>query len=272
MTARLPAQCPPAGSAPPVPEDEAMRLAEAGLALLAGLAASDVLRGRLRRALPLLRTADAQTLAAPALEAPFWSALIDAVTVQETRLFRTSGQMLALSALVFSGLAGLGRPARLLSAGCATGEEAWTLAVLARAAGLPAEVLGLDLCRPALLAAGRGCYPPGPPDPLRDVPEDYRHYFTQDAEGLRPRPGDAVQIGFARQNLLEPLPPGDGFDVILCRNVLIYLNDAARLQVLRNLCDRLAPGGALLLGATDLPPPALRLRPWQPDQPSLWRA
>ncbi|MFC4169438.1 CheR family methyltransferase [Teichococcus aestuarii] len=252
---------------PPLPAEA---LASQGLERLVGLSDGMVLQGRLRRAAPLIAEAGPGRLPSPEMDDPFWARLIDAVTVQETRLFRTPKQWLGLAARVLPGLAGLGRPAQLLSAGCATGEEAWTLAVLAAGAGLPARVLGLDLCRPALERAASGLFPPGPPDPLRDVPPPYRRFFTVSAEGVQARPGPYVSVRVARANLLDLPGAGPSFDVILCRNVLIYLTSEARERVLRRLLARLAPGGALLLGATDLPPPELGLRPWAEDQPCLW--
>ncbi|PHK96735.1 hypothetical protein CR162_02200 [Pseudoroseomonas rhizosphaerae] len=246
-------------------------LASRGLERLVGLSDGVVLQGRLRRAAPLIAEAGSGRLARPATDDPFWATLIDAVTVQETRLFRTPRQWQDLAERVLPGLAALGRPARLLSAGCATGEEAWTLAVLAAGAGLPAAVLGLDLCRPALERAATGTFPPGPPDPLRDVPPAYRDFFAVSANGVRARPGPRVSVRVARANLLELPEAGPSFDVILCRNVLIYLTAEARETVLRRLLARLAPGGALMLGATDVPPPALGLRSWAGDLPCLWR-
>lgn len=254
-----------------LPVSPAMRRAGEGLARLVGLADGEVLRGRLRRVAPLLDAAPAATLAAPALDDPFWATLIDAVTVQETRLFRTAPQWLALAARVLPELCVLERPVRMLSAGCATGEEAWTMAALAAGAGLPAQVLGLDLCRPALDRAAAGLFPHGPPDPLRDVPAAYRRFFSVGAEGVQARPGPQVSVRVARANLVELPEAGPSFDLILCRNVLIYFTAEARRAVLARLVARLAPGGALLLGATDLPPPELGLRLWSADQPCLWR-
>ncbi|MCQ4162443.1 methyltransferase domain-containing protein [Roseomonas sp. GC11] len=250
---------------------EAEALAAAGLCRFAGMAWSEVLQGRLRRAAPLLAGAGAALRAAPRLEDPFWSALIDAVTVQETRLFRAAPQLLALPALVFPALRARGGPLRLLSAGCATGEEPWSLAVLAAAEGLAASVTGFDLCRPALERAATGLFDPGPPDPLREVPPAYHGFFRPGPAGLRARPGPAVEVAVARANLLDLPPAAAPFDVILCRNVLIYLTEEARAAVLAGLCARLAPGGALLLGATDRPPPGLGLRLWSEAHPALWR-
>ncbi|WP_419896851.1 CheR family methyltransferase [Roseomonas sp. USHLN139] len=243
-----------------------------GLARLAGLAPSEVLLGRLRRAALLLAGMTEARLPPADPEDPFWAALLDAVTVQETRLFRAAAQLEALAALVFPGLRDLSRPLRLLSAGCATGEEGWTLAALAGEAGFAAEVTGIDLCRPALARAATGRFPPGPPDPLRDVPLAYlRHFLRLPDGGARAETPPGVTVSWSRQNLCGLAVPQQGFDIILCRNVLIYLTEPARAAVLQGLVARLVPGGALLLGATDAPPPGLGLVPWAPTQPSLWR-
>jgi chemotaxis protein methyltransferase CheR len=234
--------------------------AEAGLAALAGLAPSEVLRRRLDRAAPLIRAIDSP----PGLDSPGWAALLDAVTVQETRLFRSAPQLLHLGRMMADGPS---PPLRLLSAGCATGEEAWSLSVLAAASGIEAEVVGLDLCRPALARARAGRFPAGPPDALREVPPALRGYFAPEGGWVVPR---APAPAFRRANLLEPPADLGAFDAILCRNVLIYLLPEAREAVLRGLVARLRPGGALLLGPTDHPPADLPLAP-EPGAHAVWR-
>jgi chemotaxis protein methyltransferase CheR len=237
---------------------------------LAGFAATDVLRGRLKRVGPLLARLDP---GACALDDPAWAALLDAVTVQETRLFRAAPQLEAFRALVLPGLvaAAGARPLLLVSAGCATGEEAWTLAILAARAGAQAwRVLGLDLCRPALAAAQEARYHLGPPDALREVPEADRALLVREAACFSPAPALRPRVGFRRANLLVPgLRPGEA-DAILCRNVLIYMTPEARLAVLGGLAAALRPGGALLLGPTDSPPPGLGLRPAGADAVGIW--
>ncbi|MBI0536426.1 hypothetical protein D9599_12650 [Roseomonas sp. KE2513] len=239
--------------------------AERVLARLAGLAPSPVLRRRLEGAVPLLAALAPPPADAPLslLDSPAWAALLDAVTVQETRLFRAASQITALA----DRLPSLPGAPRLLSAGCATGEEAWTLAVLAAVAGLPAEIVGIDLCRPALAAAAAGRFGTGPPDPMREVPPAYRSCFRPCGDWIEPL---APAPRFRRANLLD-LPEDLGlFGAILCRNVLIYLLPQARAEVLRGLVDHLLPGGLLLLGPTDAPGPELPLRP-EAGAPGTWR-
>ncbi|MCR0984331.1 CheR family methyltransferase [Roseomonas populi] len=248
-------------AAPAPPGDAMPGTAGEGLAALAGLAPSAVLERRLDRAAPLLPSLEPR----PHIDSPGWAALLDAVTVGETRFFRAAPQLLALRDLM-PRLPG--RPLRLLSAGCATGEEAWSLALLAEEAGIEAEVLGLDLNRLFLTEAAAGRYPAGPPDALREVPLPFRARFRQ-AEGWV-RPLAARPPAFRRANLID-LPPGiGGFGAVLCRNVLIYLVPAARHAVLRGLVDRLLPGGALLLGPTEFPAPGLPLLP-EPGVHGVWR-
>jgi chemotaxis protein methyltransferase CheR len=238
---------------------------------LAGFAPSDVLCGRLRRCTALIERLD---LRACGIDEPGWAALLDAVTVQETRMFRAAPQLEAFRAQVLPGLVARAgaRPLMLVSAGCATGEEAWTLAILAARAGAPAwRVLGIDLCRPALAAAAEARYRLGPPDALREVPEADRALLVADGGFFSPAPALRPRVAFRRANLLAAgLPEGEA-DAILCRNVLIYMTMEGRAAVLRQLVAALRPGGALLLGPTDSPLPGLGLAPVGGDAVGIWR-
>jgi chemotaxis protein methyltransferase CheR len=249
-----------------------------GLETLIGLAPGEVARRRLMRHPDLLAPA---ALAAPDIAHPGWAALVDAVTIQETRLFRTPAQLDLLRIRILPELLaaahrrGDGR-LRLLSAGCATGEEAWTLAAIAQdalggARGLVPEVVGLDLSRPALRMAVEGRFADGPPDPLRDVPARFRPSFPATPGGFAVLPALRRMVRFERANLLD-LDGPPRFDVILCRNVGIYLTSAARGRVAMRLARLLHPGGALLLGATDAVPPGAGLAPWDSDTVAAFRA
>ncbi|WP_203074929.1 CheR family methyltransferase [Falsiroseomonas ponticola] len=240
------------------------------LEALAGFAASDVLMNRLVRAAALVARVPMDR---PGLDHPDWAALLDAVTVQETRMFRASAQLDQFRQIVLPELArgAEGRSLAFVSAGCATGEEAWTLAILGARSGHPWRVLGIDVCRPALEAAEAGRYRLGPPDALREVRAEDR-LLLDIAEGwFEPvaalRPG----VRFRRENLLRCGLPEGSADAILCRNVLIYMTAEGRLAVLRQLAAALRPGGALLLGPTDSPPPGLGLRLWSRELVGIWR-
>lgn len=233
----------------------------AALESFAGLATSSVLNARLKRAAPLVAACDPVE---PDLEDPAWSALLDAVTVQETRLYRHPAQADRAGALMPAGLLRAReqrRGFRMLSAGCATGEEAFTLAAQglhaqADAPGVALEVLGLDLCRPALASASAGVIAPGLGDPLGLVPVALRPWLAEADGTPRLHPALRRSLDFRRANLLDGLGAGD-FDVIFCRNVLIYLTDDARLRVMATLIAALRPGGVLALGPSDRPPSGL---------------
>lgn len=237
----------------------ALERARRGLRQLAGLAASPVLDARLQRAAHLLPDLPPE----PRLEEGHWAALLDAATVQETRLFRAPAQLAMLEAELAAQARlarAAGQPLRLLSAGCATGEESYTLAAIAlhvagaEAPGLAVEVLGIDVCRPALQAAEAGVINPRMGAPLANVPAHHLPWFEGPGGESRLHPALRATLAFRRANLLD-LPDDLGVcNVILCRNVLIYMEPAARMAVLAALAARLAPGGLLGLGATDTGP------------------
>lgn len=141
------------------------------------------------------------------------------------------------------------------SAGCATGEEAFSLAaVLLEEAGAQREVrvLGTDLSDHHLMIAEQGYYgvwSVRASTPLRCplfAPKSLANRQQRILEPLR------RVTRFAHHNLLDVPPEGGPFDLILCRNVLIYFAPAAARQVVCNLVGALAPGGLLLFGPMDL--------------------
>ena len=224
---------------------------------LVGFAASPVLEARLRRNPALVAACD---VARPDVDDPHWAALLDAVTVQETRIFRHPAQCETVSALLPSALAAAraeGRALRMLSAGCATGEEAFTLAALAQQAtqeapGVAIDVLGIDLCRPALASAQAGSIALGMGEPLSLVPPELLGWFEDGAGRMRLHPSLRRLLRFERRNLLGWAD--QELDVIFCRNVLIYLTEPARIAVTGMLRAALRPGGVLALGPTDRAP------------------
>ncbi|RKH45671.1 CheR family methyltransferase [Corallococcus sicarius] len=193
--------------------------------------------------------------------------LVGAVAVHTSELFRDDVQLAAFREHVLSPRVQRSkRPLRIWSAGCAAGEEVATLLVLLAQEGADpgSRVLGTDISEPALARARALSFPS---DALRRVPEAlHTRYFEPRAgrqvlvEALR------TQAEFRCHNLMEtPYPEADGgFDVIFCRNVLIYFTPEAFQRTVRSLSERLAPGGVLVLSATEpllQVPPELRLLP-----------
>jgi chemotaxis protein methyltransferase CheR len=183
--------------------------------------------------------------------------LLDAaegLTTNETYFYREPAQLRALEREILPVLERERRGQRrlrVLSAGCATGEEAYTLAALlvgsGRFEGWSIDVHGVDLSRRCLARGRIGAY--GDQAFRNAEGQSLRHWFHL-REG-RWVVDDALRrlVRLEVANLYDGdgLPPAP-FDVILCRNVLLYLDSPARRRVLRHLHARLADGGWLLLG------------------------
>ena len=172
--------------------------------------------------------------------------LVELLRVGETRFFRHRAQLEALQKRV---LPSLGAPIAAWSAGCATGEEAWTLAMLLSERGLPFSLLATDLSTPALARARDGRYPAAAV--TRDVPAPLvKSYFRVlgDERVLNDRLRGLVT--FQTLNLLGASYPRE-LDLILCRNVLIYFDEARREEVVSRLVRALKPGGWLLVGYSE---------------------
>ncbi len=138
--------------------------------------------------------------------------------------------------------------------GCATGEEAYTVAIVLHEAlladehGCELHVFGTDLDAQAIEKARSGLYPHGI---AADVPHEYlEHYFTQEDDGYRIHKKIRDSIVFAQQNVISD-PPFTRLDLIVCRNLLIYLVSEAQQRVLPSFHYALKPGGLLMLGSSE---------------------
>jgi chemotaxis protein methyltransferase CheR len=172
--------------------------------------------------------------------------LVELLRVGETRFFRHQAQLDALAARV---LPQLRAPVAAWSAGCATGEEAWTLAILLAERGLQFTLTASDLSPAALHKARRGAYPAARieadvPAPL--VARYFRRVGDERVLNDRLRP----HVRFVEHNLLSPLQP-QALDLVLCRNVLIYFDEQKRAQVVQKLIRALSPNGWLLVGYSE---------------------
>jgi chemotaxis protein methyltransferase CheR len=190
--------------------------------------------------------------------------LIDEVTVQETAFVRDRAQFDAIpwSRLLHAAHAAGSKVIRVWSAGCATGEEAYTLALLAAEAFAPApppvDVLGTDIAGAAVATATIGRYRERS---VRALDPALRERYLHRQDDGTFRVGDQLRrlVRLARHNLAtDPIPPlGEpGFDLIACRNVLIYIDPPLGRQVIESLERALRPDGLLLLGAADAMRPA----------------
>jgi chemotaxis methyl-accepting protein methylase len=175
--------------------------------------------------------------------------LVEALRVGETRLFRHRKQLDILAERVLPTLRRDGAPIRAWSAGCASGEEAWTLAMLLAERNLPFSLVATDLSPAALARARDGKYPAALVErdvPPALVPKYFRrvgeHFIINDR--LRPH------VEFQTHNLLGAGYP-QGVELVFCRNVLIYFDDDRRSEVVTRLVRALSPGGWLCLGYSE---------------------
>lgn len=148
-----------------------------------------------------------------------------------------------------------GRPLRVWVPACATGEEAYTIAMLVDEAitehgeeGLTYKIFATDLDRHALEIAGQGIYPASV---VADIPPHLlEKYFIADGENFQIRRSVRERMIFAKHNILKD-PPFNRLDLISCRNLLIYLQPFAQQRVLSILHFALRMGGVLLLGLSE---------------------
>ncbi|WP_374441636.1 protein-glutamate O-methyltransferase [Pseudomonas panipatensis] len=187
-----------------------------------------------------------------------WSTLLDRLTVQETRFFRHPPSFELLADYLRQRLEGLGRPLALWSVGCSSGEEPYSLAMVAaealREMALPGlfGVTGTDISLNALSKAREALYPARK---LDDVEAGLvQRYFQAQADGrYRVEPGLAERVCCTRINVLElAQAPMSGMDVIFCQNLLIYFRRWRRREILNRLAERLAPGGLLVIGVGEV--------------------
>ncbi len=206
-----------------------------------------------------LRDLDSLVLALERQSVPaLIDAVVDAMTTHETRWFRDRYPFDILTRHVLPDRWRPGHTLRVWSAACATGQEAYSLAIALGEyrLGQPAladtsyEILGTDVSLGALRAAERGVYD-GHAD-VRGLPPGQRqHYFERQRDGWVLKPEVRRAVRFRRFNLLDD-PVGLGvFDLVFLRNVLIYFAPATQRAILDRLVSCLAPGAWLVLGTAE---------------------
>ncbi len=183
------------------------------------------------------------------------SAIMDILTVNETYFFREQNQLKAFSDEILEELKGTnkaGKTLRIWSAGCSTGEEPYTISMLINEKGnfngWDIEICGSDINQRVLQTARKGVYKK---NSFRTTEPYYIHkYFTEEDGSFQIRDSVKTHVNFSYLNLLDPFKTRflGNMDVIFCRNVLIYFDNASRRRVIENFYNRLVDGGYLLLG------------------------
>lgn len=208
--------------------------------------------------------------------------IINVITNGLTAFWRDEPQLSALR-FILSHLAThktTGEKITIWCAGVSTGEEAYTAAMIADEVGVDVQILGTDINTDFLATASAGIFSTWS---LRRLSPKRRETYLQPLEDDRWRASHPAfeSIAFRHHNLLSPPPHSQSFfglwDIIMCRNVLIYFTPASTNQALRHMADSLSPEGYLLLGSSEqihtekLGPKAPQLRPIRQGGGFLYR-
>jgi len=219
------------------------------------------------RLAPLVRKSGAATfgeyLDGAARDAAVETQLIAALTTNHTYFYREPHHFEHFAQSVRPALlaaAEAGRPVRIWSAGCSSGEEIWTLMMVlmgadkAAARSLAARdivALASDLAGHALSTAETATYPASA---LAALPHDLVANWTEAASAPDQRrivQSVRAMVRFRQLNLLHPWPFGGHFDVIFCRNVMIYFDGPTKEQLVAGFARHLRPGGFLYIGHSE---------------------
>jgi len=184
---------------------------------------------------------------------------VEILTTNETYFFREDYQLRAFVHEVLPELAsdpGLREQRRLTvwSAGCSTGEEAYSLAMLIDDSGLfdgwDVRIIGSDISRRVIEHARDGVYGSSS---FRAMPPQYLHYFEEVSAGRRVNAHIRAMCHFGHLNLLDSDRAAvvGRVHAVFCRNVLIYFDEESRRRVIESFYERLLPGGTLLLGHSE---------------------
>ncbi|MCL2767319.1 MAG: protein-glutamate O-methyltransferase CheR [Synergistaceae bacterium] len=178
---------------------------------------------------------------------------LDYLTINVSEFFRNDSQWWRLRDTILPDLIKLrgNKRIKLWSCGCATGEEPYSLAILSIVLGLDLHtpVLAVDIDDGAMAIAKKGQYLKRQ---LTSVPKDYlaRFFTTTDGENYAVTQEVKNRVTFKKMNMIEDRF-ADAFDLILCRNVVIYFTPETKTHLYKKFSDALAPGGYFLVGSTE---------------------
>ncbi|MFD1127076.1 MULTISPECIES: protein-glutamate O-methyltransferase CheR [unclassified Paenibacillus] len=175
---------------------------------------------------------------------------LDRMTINVSEFWRNRNRWEVLKDTILPSLSRNHEKLKIWSAACSTGEEPYTLAMIVDMLGLlsQTDLLATDIDEGALDRASKGAYLERS---LREVPESVcRRYFTED--GLQYHIDGKLKqaVRFSKQNLLSDTFE-EGFDLIVCRNVMIYFTEEAKHLLYQKFARALRPGGILFVGSTE---------------------
>ncbi len=184
---------------------------------------------------------------------------INSISTNHTKFFREAHHFDHLRthiAVPFTQAAAVtgNRRLRIWSAGCSTGEEPYTIAVVLKREirdfrGYDVRILATDIDTDVLTKAGRGEFAPATVD---EVPKPYLEHFSRAGDKVVMDPEVRSLITFRRLNLMdEPWPFQGKFDAIFCRNVMIYFDGPTKAKLIQRYVQQIKPGGWLYIGHSE---------------------
>jgi chemotaxis protein methyltransferase CheR len=177
--------------------------------------------------------------------------LLDRVTINVSQLWRHPEQWVWLKRGILKELARARGRVRAWSAGCSHGAEAYTLAAvcLESIPGVPVQILGTDIDRRMILRAREGVF--SPDDARGAPPHALKRFFEPVPEGWRAKPELRAMTRFDVGDLLTIRPGASIYDLVMCRNTVIYFAEPIRDELHARLARSLRPGGYLVIGGTE---------------------
>jgi len=187
----------------------------------------------------------------------FKNKFLDTVTVHKTNFFRENNhfeflQRTILNIIAESSSVKFTNELRVWSSACSTGEEAYTLAMLFKEIlppGIKAKILATDISPDSVRKAMTGVYKFGPEDNITNY--YINKYFTKNANDWSINDEIKNSVTFRLFNLMEPFPFKNPFDIIFCRNVMIYFDKEVQERLVNNFYKAIAPKGFLFIGHSE---------------------
>ncbi|GAB4272788.1 MAG: protein-glutamate O-methyltransferase [Methylomicrobium sp.] len=188
--------------------------------------------------------------------------VIEAMTTNETFWFRDEGHFVELVGKVLPQIALKRSVVKIWSAACSSGQEPYSISMcvdeMSKISGQSCSVsiVGTDISEAVLTQARRAVYSASALSRGIDAAQQKRYFVPVD-DGFKVKPEISARVRFQQFNLLKPFTALGRFDVIFCRNVLIYFSDELKRDILSRMLQVLEPGGFLFLSSSEVIPAGL---------------
>ncbi|WP_418790404.1 CheR family methyltransferase [Phosphitispora sp. TUW77] len=183
-------------------------------------------------------------------EIGYWRKFLDTLTINVSEFYRNPAQWKVLEDKILPELIEMSRSLKIWSAGCSTGEEPYTLAMVMmnRFPNTNFTLLATDVDNEVLNKARMGAYND---KAVLNLPQDYiSKHFIKEGSNFIIKDDVKARVKFTKHNLLTE-EFNNNFDMILCRNVVIYFTEDSKAQLYRKFYSALKPGGIVFTGSTE---------------------